>query len=74
MCSSDSMRYVSMGVWLVTGLVALSVGLGALGIDVQTLLHLESMDKAVRYFAGLCGAYSLVMLFMSCCESCRSCK
>ncbi len=74
MCSSDSMRYVSMASWFITGAISLSIGLNALGIDVQALLHLQNMEKGIQYIAGLCGAYSLVMLFMSCCESCNSCK
>ena len=74
---SHSMRLVVTLVRLITGLAAVAIGLGAMGVNVQGMLHLESVDMLVRVVIGLCGAYSLVSFLMSfggCCDAQSSCK
>lgn len=62
-------------VWFITGASCLCVGLGALGFDMETMLHLSSVSDLIRYGVGLSGALSLIMLSMSCSSGshCPSC-
>ena len=46
--------------WFITGLVALCMGLAALGFDLLKTVKLDGMRKAFQYVVGLVGAYSLV--------------
>ena len=63
---------VGRALWFVCGLTALCVGLGALGINLQSLLHLDSMDFVLRGIVGLCGVGSLAMFFMDCSGKCST--
>lgn len=49
--------------WLVTGLVALFMGLEALGCDVLKVLNLRNLRKPLQYVVGIVGAYSLICYF-----------
>ncbi len=69
---SKSMWLVVILVRLVTGLAAVCIGLGAIGVNVEEMLHLESLDMVIRVVVGLCGAYSLVGFLMQVCSSCGS--
>lgn len=57
---------LAQALWFVTGAAALCVGLGALHINVLGALHLDGIDRYVRYLVGLAGLTSLVMFFMRC--------
>lgn len=63
-------RMVGRVLWFVTGVASLCVGLGAVGVNIQSLLHLESMDFVLRALVGLCGVGSLAMFFMDCKGAC----
>lgn len=63
-------RLVGRALWFITGTAAVCVGLGALGINIQELLHLENMDFMLRALVGLAGVGSLVMFFMDCSGGC----
>lgn len=71
---SGSMRIIGTLVRIITAVAAVCVGLGAMGVNVETLLHIDSISNAVRCGVGLCGAYSLLMWIRSCCNDCGSCK
>jgi len=71
---SGSMRFVGSFIRIVTAVAAICVGLGAMGVNVEAMLHLESISDVVRCAVGLCGAYSLIMWIRSCCSDCGSCK
>ncbi|MCF7900391.1 hypothetical protein K9K77_02685 [Candidatus Babeliales bacterium] len=64
----DAMCKAKIGkaLWFVTGLTALSVGLGAVGVNVLGMLHMESLQTVLRYFVGVAGLASIVMFFMEC--------
>lgn len=62
---SRSMKIITVVVRLVTGTAALCVGLGAMGVNVEAMLHIASITNLVRYGVGLCGAYSLIALLRS---------
>lgn len=49
--------------WFVTGLVALSVGLAAVGFDVIKKAKLNSYRPILQYVAAVFGVYSLVAYF-----------
>lgn len=49
--------------WFVTGLVALCVGLAALGFDLLKVTKLEKFRPIVQYVAAVVGAYSLIAYF-----------
>ena len=57
---------LTKGLWLVTGVTALCVGLGALQINVIEALHLEAFEQMLRYAVGLAGVTSLVMFLKTC--------
>ena len=67
---ANSSRLVGRGLWFISALVCVSVGLGALGIDLQSLLGLKDMDLILRSFVGICGVASLAMFFMDCSGKC----
>ena len=50
--------------WLVIALACVGVGLKTMGVDLEALLHLQSMDVALRYLVGICGLGSLVGLIV----------
>lgn len=49
--------------WFITGLVALCVGLAALGFDLLKVTKLEKFRPIVQYVAAVVGAYSLIAYF-----------
>lgn len=67
---ANTARLVGRGLWFICGLTAFCVGLGALGINIQSLLHLDSMDFVLRGLVGLAGLGSLAMFFMDCSGKC----
>ena len=71
---AHSMKVVGAVVRLVTATAAVCIGLGAMGVNVETMLHIASISNAVRCGVGLCGAYSLLAWLRSCCSDCGSCK
>ncbi len=71
---AHSMKIIGAVVRLVTATAALCIGLGAMGVNVEDMLHLASISMAVRCVVGLCGAYSLFAWIRSCCGDCGSCK
>lgn len=71
---AHSMKIVGAVVRLVTATAALCIGLGAMGVDVETMLHIASISNVIRCGVGLCGAYSLFAWIRSCCSDCGSCK
>lgn len=48
-------------VWIVTGLVALCIGLDSLGFKTLKTLNLEPMRRVIQIIAGVCGIWSLLM-------------
>lgn len=50
--------------WLVIALACVGVGLKTMGVDLEALLHLQSMDIPLRYLVGICGLSSLVGLIV----------
>lgn len=48
-------------VWIVTGLVALCIGLDSLGFKTLKTLNLEPMRRVIQIIAGVCGVWSLLM-------------
>lgn len=71
---AGSMKMIGMVVRLVTAAAAICVGLGAMGVNVEEMLHIASISDALRCVVGLCGAYSLFAWIRSCCSDCGSCK
>ncbi len=59
-------------IWFITGVASLCVGLGAMGVDMETMLHLASISNLLRYGVGLAGALSLILLATSCASQCGS--
>jgi hypothetical protein len=57
---------IGKALWLITGVTALSVGLGTLGIDVLGVLHIQGLAHILRYLVGVAGLTSVVMFFMDC--------
>ncbi len=57
---------IKKGIWAVTALAAVCVGLGALGINCLEVLHLASLEHIIRYVVGICGVVSLAMCGMHC--------
>jgi len=70
----NSMKIVGALIRIITSLAAICVGLGAMGVNVESILHIDTISDLVRYGVGLCGAYSLIMWVRSCCTDCGSCK
>ncbi len=71
---AHSMKVVGAVVRLVTATAALCIGLGAMGVNVEQMLHIASISNVIRCGVGLCGAYSLLAWIRSCCSDCGSCK
>jgi|GEM_PF-2286978 len=69
-----SMKMIVAVVRLVTATAAVCIGLGAMGVNVEEVLRIASISNVVRCGVGLCGAYSLLAWFRSCCSDCGSCK
>ncbi len=59
---------------VIISLVAVCVGLGAMGVDVQGMLHMQEVAMIVRYAVGVCGVLSMYALVMSCCGKDGSCR
>ena len=57
---------VGKALWLITGVTALSVGLGTLGVNVLNVLHIQGLEHVLRYLVGVAGLASVVMFFMDC--------
>ena len=49
--------------WFVTGLVALCVGLAAIGFDVIKTVKLNAYRQILQYVAAVFGVYSLIAYF-----------
>jgi len=49
--------------WFITGLVALCVGLAALGLDIVKTVKLTKYRAILQYVAAVVGAYSLIAYF-----------
>ena len=58
--------------WFITGAASLCVGLGAMGFDVESMLHLASVSALLRYGVGLAGGLSLIMFAMSFSNDCST--
>ena len=69
-----SIKIFGIIVRLVTATAALCIGLGAMGINMEEMLHIASISNVVRCGVGLCGAYSLFAFIRSCCSDCGTCK
>lgn len=67
-----NMALLGKALWLITGVASLCIGLGAMGVDMETMLHLSSVSSLLRYGVGLSGALSLILLATSCCSNCGS--
>ncbi len=50
-------------IWIVTGIVALCIGLGSLGFNVTKTLNLEPLRQVIQIVAGVCGVWSLLVFF-----------
>lgn len=52
-------------VWIVTGIVALCIGLSSLGFNTLKTLSLEPMRRVIQIIAGVCGVWSLLVFFQN---------
>ena len=50
--------------WLVIACTSVAIGLKLVGVDLESMLHLQSFDRELRYFVGFAGFGSLVDLFV----------
>jgi uncharacterized membrane protein YuzA (DUF378 family) len=66
--NAEAKATLTKALWVVTGVTALCVGLGALNVNVLGTLHLDGLENVLRYFVGLAGLASLVMFFKKCSE------
>ena len=57
---------IGKALWFVTGMTALAVGLGALGVNVLEVVHLQGLERVLRSLVGVAGLASIVMFFMDC--------
>ena len=61
--------------WLVIACASVAVGLKLVGVDLESMLHLQSMDIELRYLVGVCGLGSIVdLLVMSLMSNGCDCK
>lgn len=67
-----SMKVYVKTIWFITGIASLCVGLGAMGVDMEAMLHLQNVTMMVRYGVGLAGALSLMLLATSFSSQCGS--
>lgn len=67
-------RLISLGASLVLSLAGIAIGLGAMGVDVQGMLHLGDLQRVLQYGVGVCGLISLFLLTRTCFMDCKSCK
>ncbi len=49
--------------WLLTALVALGIGLDAIGVNLIKMLNLQGSRKVLQFLAGALGIYSLIGYF-----------
>ncbi len=59
---------------VIVSVASVCVGLGAMGVDVQGMLHMQEAAMIIRYAVGLCGAFSMYAFVMSCCGRDGSCR
>ena len=57
---------IGKALWFVTGMTALAVGLGALGVNVLEVLYIQGLERILRSLVGVAGLASIVMFFMDC--------
>jgi|GEM_PF-3067400 len=60
--------------WLILAVTSVCIGLDAVGVNIEALLHLDNIDQILRYTVGCVGAGSLVMFFVErslgqCCKN-----
>ena len=57
---------IGKALWFVTGMTALAVGLGALGVNVLEVLYIQGLERILRSLVGVAGLASIVIFFMDC--------
>lgn len=53
-------RIIKRTSWFILAAAAICVGLEPFGINMEAVLHIQTMDMTLRYIVGICGLVSCI--------------